>query len=316
MIIHVIYHMRRLVVNALEIKHLHKTIGKKEIIRDLSLTVKEGEIFGFLGPNGSGKTTTIRMITGLMHPTKGSISIFGHDISKNREQALTSLGAVVENPELYGYLSGWENLKQIARIRKIGDVRLKEVVELIGLPKDRIKDKFSKYSLGMKQRLGIGAAILGKPKLLVLDEPMNGLDPTGIVEFRALIKKLSKEEGMAVFVSSHLLEEAEKLCDTVAFLDQGQLITIENVEGMLQKKERIVLRTTMPDEAALLFSQEAIIESFLQEGSELIINMPKDEVNYLVGLLVAEGIYINEIFIRSTVLEERYLEIMKSGDDA
>jgi len=303
-------------VNALEIKHLYKTIGKKEIIKDLSLTVKEGEIFGFLGPNGSGKTTTIRMITGLMHPTKGSISIFGHDISKNREQALTSLGAVVENPELYGYLSGWENLKQIARIRKIDDVRLEEVVELIGLPKDRIKDKFSKYSLGMKQRLGIGAAILGKPKLLVLDEPMNGLDPTGIVEFRALIKKLSKEEGMAVFVSSHLLEEAEKLCDTVAFLDQGQLITIENVEGMLQKKERIVLRTTMPDEAALLFSQEAIIESFLQEGSELIINMPKDEVNYLVGLLVAEGIYINEIFIRSTVLEERYLEIMKSGDDA
>jgi len=303
-------------MNALEIKNLYKTIGKKEIIKDLSLTVKEGEIFGFLGPNGSGKTTTIRMITGLIHPSKGSISIFGHDISKNREKALTSLGAVVENPELYGYLSGWENLKQIARIRKIDDARLEEVVELIKLPKDRLKDKFSKYSLGMKQRLGIGAAILGKPKFLVLDEPMNGLDPTGIVEFRELIKKLSKEEGMAVFVSSHLLEEAEKLCDTVAFLDQGQLITIETVEGMLQKKERVVLRTTMPDEAALLLSREAIIESFLQEGSELIISMPKDEVNYLACLLVEKGIYINEIFIRSTVLEERYLEIMKSGDDA
>ena len=303
-------------MNALEIKNLYKTIGKKEIINDLSLTVKEGEIFGFLGPNGSGKTTTIRMITGLMHPSKGSISIFGHDISKNREQALTSLGAVVENPELYGYLSGWENLKQIARIRKIDDMRIKEVVELIGLPKDRIKDKFSKYSLGMKQRLGIGAAILGKPKLLVLDEPMNGLDPTGIVEFRELIKKLSKEERMAVFVSSHLLEEAEKLCDTVAFLDQGQLITIENVKGMFQKKERVVLRTTMPIEAALLCKQEAIIENILQEDSELTLNMPKNEVNYLIGVLVANGIYINEIFIRSTVLEERYLEIMKSGEES
>ena len=181
-------------MKVLEVKNLKKRLGKREIIKDISFEVEEGEIFGFLGPNGAGKTTTIRMLVGLIAPNEGHIMITGHDIQKEREKALANLGAVVENPELYGYLSGRENLMQIARIRKIPKKDVEEIIDLIGLG-TRIEDKAKKYSLGMKQRLGLGAALLGNPKLMILDEPTNGLDPSGILDFREIVKKAAKERG-------------------------------------------------------------------------------------------------------------------------
>ena len=178
--------------------HLSKSIGKNKIIKDLSFEINQGEIFGFLGPNGSGKTTTIRMMVDLISMDSGTIKILGHDITKDREQALAPIGAVVENPELYGYLSGRENLQQIARIRNIPKSKIDEVVALVGLT-GRINDKMRKYSLGMKQRLGLAAALLSDPKLLILDEPTNGLDPTGIIEFRA-----SREHKEICFLYSRI----------------------------------------------------------------------------------------------------------------
>ena len=169
-------------MNVLEVKNLKKVIGKREIIKNLNFTVKEGEIYGFLGPNGAGKTTTIRMLVGLISQTSGEVRICGANLKDNKEKALKDVGAVVENPELYKYLSGRENLMQIARIRKVSKEEVEELIKLVGL-ENRINDKVKKYSLGMKQRLGLAAALIGNPKLLILDEPTNGLDPSGIIDF-------------------------------------------------------------------------------------------------------------------------------------
>ncbi|WP_040213801.1 ABC transporter ATP-binding protein, partial [Clostridium polynesiense] len=186
-------------MKVLEVKDVYKKLGTKEIIKGISFDVEEGEIFGFLGPNGAGKTTTIRMLVGLIAPNKGSISIMGNSLSKDREKALLNVGAVVENPELYSYLSGRENLMQIARIRNINKEEVEKVIRLVGMEK-RINDKVKKYSLGMKQRLGLAAALLPNPRLLILDEPTNGLDPSGILDFRNIVKKAARERNTAVFV--------------------------------------------------------------------------------------------------------------------
>ena len=215
-------------MKVLEVKGLKKKLGKREVIKGIDFSIEEGEIFGFLGPNGAGKTTTIRMLVGLIAPNEGTISICGKDLIKNKESALKNVGAVVENPELYKYLSGRENLMQIARIRKVSKVEVDKLIELVGL-KDRIKDKVSKYSLGMKQRLGLASALMGNPKVLILDEPTNGLDPSGIMDFREIIKKISKEKGIAVFISSHILSEVQNLCDRVAFTKDGIIKSVEKI---------------------------------------------------------------------------------------
>src|SRR3954452_12044230 len=195
----------------LSVHNLKKVIGKKEIIKGISFDLKEGEVFGFLGPNGAGKTTTIRMLVGLIKPTSGKIQIGGFNIVDNFEEAMKHLGCIVENPELYPYLSGYDNLLHFARMLDgIGEERIREVTELVGL-KDRINDKVKTYSLGMRQRLGIAQALLGRPKVLILDEPTNGLDPAGIREMRQFIRFLAEEEGLSVLASRHLLSEIQLL---------------------------------------------------------------------------------------------------------
>ena len=168
------------------------------------------------------------MLVGLIAPNEGEIKICGKDVQKEKEEALKNVGAVVENPELYKYLSGRENLMQIARIRKVSKEEVEELIELVGL-KDRIDDKVKKYSLGMKQRLGLAAALIGEPRLLILDEPTNGLDPSGIIDFREVVKKAAKEKGMAVFISSHILSEVQNLCDRVAFTNGGVIKSVEDI---------------------------------------------------------------------------------------
>ena len=217
-------------MNVLEVNNLTKSLGKREIIKGISFNIKSGEIFGFLGPNGAGKTTTIRMLVGLINPTSGEIKICGHDLKNDTKNALREVGAVVENPELYKYLSGRENLMQIARIRNVSKEDVEETIKLVGL-EGRIDDKVKKYSLGMKQRLGLAASLLSKPKLLILDEPTNGLDPSGILDFREVVQKAAKERGMAVFVSSHILSEVQNLCDKVAFINDGVIKAVEKINS-------------------------------------------------------------------------------------
>ena len=226
----------------LSVKELKKTIGKREIIKGIEFELKEGEVFGFLGPNGAGKTTTIRMLVGLIKPTSGSIEICGYDVRKNFTKAMEHLGCIVENPELYPFLSGWDNLLHFARMLPgVDKERMNEVIELVGL-QARIHDKVKTYSLGMRQRLGIAQAMLNRPKVLVLDEPTNGLDPAGIREMRQFIRKLAEEEGMSVLVSSHLLGEIQLLCDRVAIIAKGEIIQTDTVENLLTAQERMIWR--------------------------------------------------------------------------
>ncbi|GAA0179768.1 ABC transporter ATP-binding protein [Clostridium sediminicola] len=300
-------------MNVLEVKNLKKRLGKREIIKDVSFSVKKGEIFGFLGPNGAGKTTTIRMLVGLIAPNSGSISIMGHDIKSERELALDKVGAVVENPELYTYLSGRENLMQVARIRKISKKRVDEVVELVQLT-DRINDKVRKYSLGMKQRLGLALALLSKPALLILDEPTNGLDPSGILDFREIVQKAAKETGTAVFVSSHILAEIQQLCDTVAFINNG---VIQSVESLNKKeKEKLVSVTLITKEiekATAILSSLSFIKDFSSKENTFSIKVSEELIPEIVFALAEHRIPIDEIFKSHRELEERYMQLVEGG---
>lgn len=300
-------------MKVLEVKGLKKKLGKREIIKDISFSVEEGEIFGFLGPNGAGKTTTIRMLVGLINPNGGSISICGHDLKNDTEKALKEVGAVVENPELYKYLSGRENLMQIARIRNIPKTQVDETIKLVGL-ENRIDDKVRKYSLGMKQRLGLAASLLSNPKLLILDEPTNGLDPSGILDFREVVKKAAKERGMAVFISSHILSEVQHLCDRVAFINHGTIKSVENVmnESMETDTDIICLKLLQKIDTNKLLSVDYINSARkTDDGIEIILlsNKTPELIKYLVN----SNYDVQEVFKIRKGLEQRYMELVEGG---
>ncbi len=294
-----------------KMQNVTKVIGKRTIIDNLTLEVPLGEVFGFLGPNGSGKTTTIRMMVGLMSLTKGEILIGGHSIASHYEKAIRHVGAIVENPEMYKYLSGYENLIHYARmIPGITEHRVHEVVKLVGL-EGRIRDKVRTYSLGMRQRLGVAQAILHKPQLLILDEPTNGLDPAGIRELRDYLRLLSKEEGIAVFVSSHLLSEMELMCDRVAIIQSGKLIDVrplrEGAEAR-QKAARIIVE--VDNLAGALETLQAAGFAAEAEGAEaLAIQADRDATAAANAALVSAGIKVYGIRTQVKSLEDQFLEV-------
>ena len=216
--------------NLIEVRNLNKYFGKKHILKDVSFKISSGEILGFIGPNGAGKTTAIKCILGLQKMKSGTITINGYDIVKDFEKAIESVGAIVENPDMYMYLSGRKNLEMIARMyRGISKDRINEVIKLVGL-ENRINDKVSKYSLGMRQRLGIAAALMHNPKLLILDEPTNGLDPEGIKDLRGLLKSLAKNDKIGVLISSHNLAELDSFCTSVCIIKNGEIIESSSVK--------------------------------------------------------------------------------------
>ncbi len=221
------------------VKNLNKNIGRRKIIKDLSFEVNKGDICGFLGPNGAGKTTTIRMITGLIKATSGEITIAGKNIVSNRGEALENLGAIVESPIFFPYMSGRKNLQNLARLnkgmeRKKQLNKVEEVLEIVGL-KDRAKDKVKTYSLGMKQRLGIAQALLNDPEIVILDEPANGLDPMGMKELRELIIMLKEKKGITFFISSHLLDELQQVCNKLVLIKEGVLIWTGTTEELIKE---------------------------------------------------------------------------------
>ena len=302
-------------MNVLEVTGLKKKLGKREIIKGINLSVKEGEIFGFLGPNGAGKTTTIRMLVGLIAPNEGEIKICGKDLQKNKEEALKNVGAVVENPELYKYLSGRENLMQIARIRKVSKEEVDSLIELVGL-KDRIDDKVKKYSLGMKQRLGLAAALIGEPKLLILDEPTNGLDPSGIIDFREVVKKAAKEKNMAVFISSHILSEVQNLCDRVAFTNGGVIKSIEDIHDNTMDTELdslTLIVSTNEEEAVKVLKSIDLVKSASVIDEEIHLIIESGKTSELLGILLNKKIKVEEIFKNRKGLEQRYMELVEGG---
>lgn len=305
----------------LSVEHLKKRIGKRWIVQDVSFEVKAGEIFGFLGPNGAGKTTTIRMLVDLIRPTEGHVAICGFDVQKDPERALSLVGSIVENPEVYTYLTGWENLEQFARMMPgIDAARIQEVADLVGLDQ-RIHDKVRTYSLGMRQRLGIAQALLGRPKLLILDEPTNGLDPKGIKEMRNFIRLLAKE-GLAVFVSSHLLSEIQVLCDRVAIISRGRVLEVGAVHELLDSRTGYVVWELEPSSAgeAMLSDlgisivrnvdevlDDAILAGF--GGEAIVTQMQVDQIADIVPRLVSSGLQVRSVQKVIPTLEQLFLEM-------
>lgn len=306
---------------ALKIEKLNKTLGKRHILHDIDIEAYEGEVFGFLGPNGAGKTTTIKIIVGLLSLDSGDISIGGYNINKNFEKALAGIGGIVENPEMYKHLTGRENLMQYARMRDgVTKERIDEVVELVGLTK-RIDEKIKRYSLGMRQRLGVAQAILHRPKLLILDEPTNGLDPSGIKELRDILKKLAHEENICVMVSSHLMSEMELMCDRVGIIANGSIIGTYTIEEMINSNSNsnteYVLEVDSTEKALSVIDDKYSPQ--IIDNTHFSLSIKSDE-NQKEGIYAVNKTLINSDIKLYTVthkenksLEEVFIELTESG---
>ena len=275
-----------------ELRHLSKNIKGKEIVKDLTIELFPGQITGFLGPNGAGKTTTIRLMTGLMKPTSGEVLIDGISLAKDFEKAISKVGVIVENPEMYKFMSGYKNLLHFARMHdNVTKERIAEVVSLVGL-ENRIHEKVSTYSLGMRQRLGLAQALLHHPKFLILDEPTNGLDPAGIREFREHLRTIAQKEQVSIFVSSHLLAE------------------IELIREMDEEQQPIYYLEAGPESEQLLTTQNYVFEKF-EKG--YLVSIDRDAVPKLISKLSSEGIDVFAIQPHHQSLEDQFLEITGGG---
>ena len=302
----------------LSVKNLQKSIGKKPIIHDITFDVYAGEVFGFLGPNGAGKTTTIRMLVGLAAADGGEIRIGGISIRDQFPQAIAQVGCIVENPELYKFLTGRENLEQFARMSGgISPERIEEIVRFVDLER-AIDDKVKTYSLGMRQRLGIAQALLHKPKILILDEPTNGLDPAGIRELRQFIRRLAEEEGLAVFISSHLLSEIEMMCDRVAIISKGRVISVGLVEELMKQFADQVdwtVHTADVQRAIEVLRGLPLVSEVWQAGEELVkCRMDTERVHEANQALVAAGIAVKGIATKTVTLEDLFLTVTEGGE--
>lgn len=291
--------------------NLKKTIGKRTIVSEISLELKAGEIFGFLGPNGAGKTTTIRMIVGLSKITEGDVYISGHSVRSDFKKAIREVGCIVENPELYKYMSGLDNLKMFAKLYGIDRSRIDEVVKTVDL-ENAIRDKVKTYSLGMKQRLGIAQALLHRPKLLILDEPTNGLDPAGIKEMRELLRSLAQKEGLTVFISSHILAEMQQMCDRVGIINHGHIVTVKTVDEILSlandsAKTSLVIRTNDNTKSAEIIKGLGIEYAAGSDG--IHVEADKDKVPEIVTALAGAGIAVYGMDSKEQSLEDVFMKL-------
>ncbi len=289
---------------ALSARNLTKVIGDRTIVDDVSFEVNAGEVFGFLGPNGAGKTTTIRMLVGLIRPTEGSVEVCGFDIRRKFEDAMRCIGCIVETPDLYRFMTGRENLEHFARMLNVRNGDIERVSSLVGMS-HRLDQRVGTYSLGMRQRLGIAQAMLGKPRLLILDEPANGLDPAGIREIRELLRRLA-EEGMAVFVSSHLLAEIELMCDRVGIIHKGRLLKIGNVRELISSQRTMEFRVGDTAKAAAIAQQLGFAATIDADS----ISVPIDEAAAppLIAALAQNGVEVFHARERTQTLEELFIE--------
>ncbi|WP_077303320.1 ABC transporter ATP-binding protein [Virgibacillus pantothenticus] len=299
-------------MSLLEVKNVSKTISNKTILENIDLTLKEGEILGFLGPNGAGKTTTIKLIVGLFRITEGDIIINNYSINENPQKAKSSLGVIVENPAFYPYMSGYENLKHSYRLQNgaPNKNRIKEVLNIVGLT-DRIHDKVKKYSLGMKQRLGLAQALLHQPKILILDEPTNGLDPDGIKEMRRTLKKLASEEDIGIIISSHLLSEMELMCDRVTIIRNGKIIANKILDE--SNNSSIYKLNTTNNIVARKILNKKIIRNISR--NELILECSEIEIQRSIRDLVEGEIDIKYVNKEKVSLEDYFVTVTKDGSD-
>ncbi|MBM7702157.1 ABC transporter ATP-binding protein [Metabacillus iocasae] len=294
----------------IETNHLTKEFKGMKVVNEVNLLIKKGEIYGFLGPNGAGKTTTIRMLLGLTKPTSGSMKLFNQPAETHHLQARRKIGSLVESPSYYGHLTGRENLEALRKILQVPASRIDEVLQIVKLTKDAnraVKD----YSLGMKQRLGIAASMLGNPELLILDEPTNGLDPAGIQEIRTLIKEMPVQYGMTVLVSSHLLSEIDQMATQVGIITKGKLIFQDSIDTLRNKAtSHLLLTVNELDRAKRLLLSKGIVSEI--QGEQLSIDyMANKQLASIVSFLVSEQVDMYRIEEQKTSLEDIFLELTK-----
>ncbi len=305
----------------LHIEHLTKTLGGREILHDISFDTFGGEVFGFLGPNGAGKTTTIKIVAGLLTLERGTVTVDGHDLSTDYEGALSQIGAIVENPEFYKYMSGWDNLCLYANLRGVSEARVREMVHLVGLD-NRIRERVGRYSLGMRQRLGVAQAMMHNPKLLILDEPTNGLDPAGIKALRDILKDLAHRSGVAVMVSSHLMSEMELMCDRVGIIVGGNLRSVHPIEELVAasapNRAEFLLRVGNAERAKELLSVMSTVQVLSATEGVLDLTVPAalaDETLAAVNRkLVFGGVGLYTVSRKENRrLEDVYIELTGEG---
>lgn len=300
----------------LSVKEITKSFGAKRVLTNVSFDVHEGEIFGLLGPNGSGKTTTIKLALGLLNIQGGSVKICDYDVTKEFESAISNVGAIIENPEMYKYLTGKQNLLQYCRMySNISQGRLEWVIKTVGL-ENRINEKISRYSLGMRQRLGIAQALLNSPKLLVLDEPTNGLDPEGIKQLRELLLDLAHNQNVAVVVSSHLLLELENLCDTVGVINSGRIIAVKTMDEIKSYNNSncsyFKLKAVEPQLAIDYFTANSI-KYKINRNKTITIEIEKERADTIIKDLAMAGIMIQSFTPLEKSLEEAFMEMISQN---
>lgn len=282
-------------------------------IEGINLKIEKGSIYGLLGPNGAGKTTTIRLLLGLLDPLNGDIKIFGMSHTNKSIDILKNVGAMIESPSLYEHLTGWDNLEITRRIHNVPRKRIDEVLEIVKL-QSASRNKVKHYSLGMKQRLGLALSLISKPDLLILDEPTNGLDPHGIIETRDLLSRLSKDYGITVLISSHLLSEVEKLVSHIGILSKGKLAFQGTMQELLAlKHQQGILRIQTNDNAAsaMVLRDQLNLNSKIAESMEVPFNT-KEEIAQIARILILEGIEMYELHVINTDLEQIFLNITQN----
>ncbi|EAG0767526.1 ABC transporter ATP-binding protein [Listeria monocytogenes] len=297
----------------LKLEHVTKKIGQKNIVHDISFDIHKGEVFGLLGPNGAGKTTIIRSIVGLIRRSEGTVFINGKNIDTEYKAAISEVGAIIENPEFYMYMSGWANLKQFARMsqKNITDEHIREIVELVKLT-GAINQKVKTYSLGMRQRLGVAQALIHSPALLILDEPTNGLDPQGMAEFRTLIRDLATN-GTSVLISSHLLSEIQQITDRFAIINKGVLTHIEKMSDLIENHVA-AYKLKVSDPVATTTVLATLPVKLVAQNEDLFkIEVAHEDVHLIARALIQANIDLLEMVPLQASLEERFLELTKGG---
>lgn len=296
----------------IKVENLNKSFGKLHAVNNLSFNVNEGNVYGFLGQNGAGKSTTIRMLLTLINPTSGNIELFGKPLKNNRREILQQVGAMIERPDLYKYLSAYDNLKIFAKLSGIKTTKelLMNQLEYVGLA-NRAKDKVKGFSQGMKQRLGIAIALVHNPKLVILDEPTNGLDPQGIADIRHLIKNLSTEQGKTVVVSSHLLSEIEQIATHILIIDKGKKIVEASKEELINPETTVVeIETDNALKSVEILSKHNYSSTLVENKNNICLTTSKKNISVINKLLVANDISVFSLQQRHS-LEDYFLQITK-----
>ncbi|WP_029163373.1 ABC transporter ATP-binding protein [Clostridium scatologenes] len=304
----------KVIEKVLELKNISKKRGKTQVLTDVNFSINKGEICGFVGRNGAGKTTLIKIITSMLFPDEGEVIICGKNLKNEREEALKNVVSVVETPEMYGYMTGRQNLNYIASVlENVTKDEIENAIKFSNLG-SKIDEKVKKYSLGMKQRLGLAQAIMGNVSLLILDEPTNGLDPMGVFELKNTLNTLAKEKGVSIFISSHILSEIENICTRVVFIDDGKIISIQQIvdKEKVSTEKNMFIKTNLPEKASEIIKKIPYVKLLKVEndGISILINSELHDIFDMLKNLHEDGIKVEGYFEVKQNLEDKFVKMM------